>query len=219
MLRVGVILSGCGVHDGSEIHEAVLTLLALDEANADAVCIAPNKQQARVFDHAAGRATTESRNVLTESARIARGNIRDIASVRADELDAIILPGGFGAALNLCDFAHKGEGCVVDPHTERLLVEMRRAKKPIGAMCIAPAILARVFGKDGVKLTIGTDHATKEKLEHLGCKHVDCSPTELVVDQEHRFVTTPAYMNASRISEAAQGIRKLVTEVLRMAKA
>lgn len=216
MARVGVLLSGCGVQDGSEIHEAVLTLLALDEAGAEIVCLAPNKNQTRVVNHLTGETTTETRNVLVESARIARGNIRDLAEVNADDLDAIVLPGGYGAALNLCDFAMKGEACTVDPHVARLLTEMNRQGKPIGSICISPVILACLFGKDGARVTIGTDAGTAAKIRKMGAVHMECAVHEHIVDEKNRLVTSPAYMLASSIKELRAGIERMVFDVLRL---
>lgn len=216
MARVGVILSGSGVQDGSEIHEAVLTLLALDEAGAEAVCLAPDKPQTRVVNHATGAETKETRNVLVEAARIARGKIADVAKARAEDLDAVILPGGFGAALNLCDFAKRGDKATVDPAVRRLLEEVHAAGKPIGAICIAPAVLAGVFGKKAPRLTIGTDADTANTLEKMGAEHVPCPVDEVVIDEENRLVTSPAYMLARSIKELRRGISRAVQEVLRM---
>jgi enhancing lycopene biosynthesis protein 2 len=216
--KVGVILSGCGVQDGSEIHEAVLTMLALDRAGAEIVLMAPDKPQKDVVDHRAGKPATEKRNVLAESARIARGKIRDIAGVKADELDAVVLPGGFGAAKNLSTFAADGAKCTVDESVAKLLREMHKQEKPIGALCIAPAILARVFGQ-GVEITIGNDAGTAKALEAMGAKHFDATVTEVVVDEKNRIVTTPCYMYDARISEVAVGAEKAVHAVLALAQA
>lgn len=213
--RIGVILSGCGVNDGSEIHEAVLALLALDRADAEAVCMAPDRPQADVVDHRAGKPSGETRNVLVESARIARGDIRDIAEVKAQELDGVILPGGFGAAKNLTTFAKDGPGCQVDPEVARLLREMHAAGKPIAALCIAPAVLAAVFGRDlGPELTIGTDKEVAASLEKMGARHRAVEPTEVVVDAGNRIVTTPCYMSATRIRDIATGAEGAVQELL-----
>ena len=219
MSRVGVLLSGCGVYDGAEIHESVITLLALDRAGAEAVCLAPNADQMHVVNHLTGEATDEQRNVLVESARIARGEICDAAKVRADELDALILPGGFGAAKNLCNFATAGAQAEVHPEVARLLGEMLDARKPVGVVCIAPAVMAAVLrdrGESG-SLTIGTDEETAGALESMGTRHLSCPVQEMRVDEERRIVSTPAYMLAGRISEAADGIEKLVAEVLPLA--
>ncbi len=218
-LRVGVILAGSGVQDGSEIHEATLTLFSLDKHGAEAVCMAPNKPQMHVVDHLTGKPTGETRNVLVESARIARGAVRDIREVRADELDAVIVPGGFGAAKNLCTFARDGAECTVDEGVAELLGAMRRARKPIGALCIAPAILAKLFGKDGgVELTIGNDPATAQALEKLGATHRNARTDEIVIDAKHRVVTTPCYMTARGIAEVGDGAERLVVAVLDMAR-
>ena len=216
MKKIGVVLSGCGVRDGSEIHEAVFTLLAIDRQGAEAVCMAPNADFP-VTDHLAMQESGEKRNALVESARIARGNIRDIAEVKAGELDAIIFPGGFGAAKNLCDFAMKGAAAAFHPQVSRLLKEMAAAGKPIGAICIAPVLIAAVLGKEfAPTLTIGNDAGTASEIEKTGARHQDCPVTEFVIDAKNKLVSTPAYMLANRISEAYEGIDKCVREVIKL---
>ncbi len=218
MAKVGVILSGCGVYDGSEIHEAVITLLALDRAGAEVLMMAPNVEQ-QVVNHLTGDTVAgATRNVLEESARIARGNIMDIAKVTADDFDALFLPGGFGAAKNLCDFAFKGPDCSVNPDVERLLKATVAADKPLAAVCIAPALLAKVLGKDlpGVKVTIGSDEGTAGAINTMGAAHISCPVTEFIVDEKNRIITSPAYMLAGRISEAAAGIEKSVDALMNM---
>ncbi len=217
--KIGVILSGCGVYDGSEIHEAVITLLAIDRAGAEAVCMAPDIDQMHVVNHLTGEpAPGEKRNVLVESARIARGKIRNLKEVKASDIDALILPGGFGAAKNLCDFAVKGADCAVQTEVARLVKDVVKAKKPLAAVCIAPALVSRVLGNEKLahRLTIGTDQGTAQALEKMGSAHVSCPVTEFVVDKENRLVSTPAYMLAGRISEAAEGIEKTVKALLEM---
>ena len=216
--KIGVLLSGCGVYDGAEIHEAVLTLLALDRRGAEAVVCAPDTPQMHVVDHRSGEVEAgATRNVLVESARIARGAIRDLAQVHADELDGLVLPGGFGAAKNLCDFAVKGPECAVHPEVARLVREVHAQGKPVGAVCIAPAVVARVLGREHPRLTIGTDEATARGLEAMGATHVACSVAELAVDPERKLVSTPAYMLGKRICEVADGIDKAVGALLDMA--
>ncbi len=216
MKKVGVVLSGCGVRDGSEIHEAVLTLLAIDRQGAEAVCMAPDIPFP-VTDHLTMQDTGEKRNVLVESARIARGNIRNIAEVRASDLDAVVFPGGFGAAKNLCDFAFKGATASVNPEVARLVREMAAAGKPIGAVCIAPALIASILGKDlGPALTIGNDAGTANEIEKTGATHQECEVSDFVVDPDNKIVTSPAYMLATRISEVAEGIDRCVGEVIRL---
>ncbi len=219
MPKVAVCLSGCGVFDGTEIHEAVLTLLALDQAGAEILCCAPDKPQMHVIDHTRKTPTEgESRNVLIESARIARGDIKPLSAVRAADVDALIFPGGFGAAKNLSTFAVDGPECTVDPEVERLVNNMMEMKKPIGAICIAPAMLARIVGRKNIpaSLTIGTDKGTAGAVKKMGAKHCDCPVTDRVVDAEHKLVSTPAYMLGSGPAEVFTGIKKLVDEVLRM---
>ncbi len=212
--KIGVVLSGCGVYDGSEIHEAVFTLLAIDRSGAEAVCMAPDMEFPEV-NHLTGEASGAKRNALVEAARIARGKIRNIREVKATELDAVIFPGGFGAAKNLCNFAEKGAGATIHPEVARLLSDMAAAKKPIGAICIAPALVAAALGKGyRPKVTIGTDAGTAAAIRETGSVHVECPVTEFVVDRENKIVTTPAYMLAERISDAAEGIDKAVRAVL-----
>ena len=217
MAKIGVLLSGCGVNDGSEIHEAVLAMLALDQVGAERFCLAPNIAQRDVVDHLRGQPVAEERNVLVEAARIARGEISDLARVAVADLDGLILPGGFGAAKNLSDFALAGEQTVVQSEVERLLRELHEARKPIGAICIAPAVLARVFGKLRPRVTIGNDPATARILESFGARHVDCPVDEIVVDEENLLVTTPAYMLGPGLKEIAIGIEKLVKRVVALA--
>lgn len=215
--KVGVVLSGCGVYDGSEIHEAVLTLLAIDRNGAEAHCMAPDMELAEI-NHLTGQPTGAHRNVLVESARIARGKITDITQVSAADLDAIIFPGGFGAAKNLCDFAVQGAAATVHPHVARLVREMAAAGKPIGAICIAPTLIAAVLGKEHApEVTIGSDAGTAAAINATGSRHVACPVREFIVDRKNRIVTTPAYMLASCISEAAEGIEKAVKAVIDMA--
>ncbi len=214
--KIGVVLSGCGVYDGSEIHEAVFTLLAIDRNGAEAVCMAPDMELDEV-NHISGEATGAKRNVLLESARIARGKVRNISEVKATELDALIFPGGFGAAKNLCTFAFKGAAATIQPEVARLLREVAAAKKPIGAICIAPALVAATLGKEyQPKVTIGNDAGTAAAIQQTGSEHIDCPVREFVVDKQNRIVSTPAYMLAERISEAYDGIDKTVKAVIDM---
>ena len=219
MPKVGVVLSGCGVNDGAEIHESVITMLALDRAGAEMVLMAPNIDQLHVINHITGEEIeNESRNVLVESARIARGNIKDIAGETGEDLDALIFPGGFGVAKNLCDYAMTGADCMVNPDVERLARAVHKEGKPLGVICIAPAMMAKVLGSQGeaVELTIGYDKQTANDINKMGAHHVECPVDDIVVDKERKVVSKPAYMEAKRISEAAAGIEKLVTEILGM---
>ncbi|HIJ82852.1 MAG: Isoprenoid biosynthesis protein ElbB [Magnetococcales bacterium] len=214
--RIGVVLSGCGVYDGSEIHEATLTLFFLDRASAQIIAMAPNIPQHHVINHLTGEVTNETRNCLVESARITRGQVRDMAGVKADELDAIILPGGFGAAKNLSSVAFDGPNATVNPDVSRLLLDMVKAKKPIGALCITPAVLSKVLSGKGVVLTIGDDAGVAGAIEKMGNKHQESGYDGIVVDADNRIVTTAAYMCASSIGEAGQGIEKLVAKIMEM---
>lgn len=218
MKRVAVILSGCGVYDGAEIHESVLILLALDRAGARVQCVAPNLSQMHVINHLTGEPEPGAvRNVLVESARIARGKIKALSELTPEEVDAVILPGGFGAAKNLCTFATEGKDMRVHQPLEELLLKAHEAGKPLGFACIAPAIAAKVFGAKGVRFTIGNDQATASALQSFGGTHVDCPVDDIVVDERLKIVTTPAYMLAESISQAEAGLSKMVNAVLRMA--
>ena len=217
--RVGVILSGCGFKDGSEIQEAVGILIALDRRGASVVCMAPDVPQSEVQNHFSGGKETHPRNVLHESARIARGKIVDLAGVKSADLDALIFPGGYGAAKNLCDFAAKGDQCHVLDDVKRLLMEMRGAGKPIGLACIAPVMAAAVFGAAGLspQLTIGTDAQTAGAINAMGGVHHATGPADIYIDENNRLVTTPCYMNDVGPWVVYQGADKMVEAVLKMA--
>ena len=211
---IGVLLAGCGVFDGAEIHEAVLTLLFLDRAGVAVRCMAPDMDQLHVIDHLSQKEADEKRNVLVESARIARGEIQNIAEIHATDIDALIVPGGFGAAKNLSDFAVKGPECTVHPEVQRLLTEMMDAGKPIGAICIAPSTVVRALADRSPKVTIGNDVGTAAAIRTMGGEHVDCSVADIYVDEKNRIVTTPAYMLGPGIKDVAIGIEKLVEKVV-----
>ena len=217
MPKIGIVLSGCGVHDGSEIHETVITMLELDKAGAETIVIAPNIDQLHVINHATGEEMDDSRNVLIESARISRGNIEDIAGITSKDLDALIFPGGFGVSKNLSDYAMAGTECSVNPDVLRLSREVHNDEKPIGVICISPAIMAKILVGE-TELTIGFDEQTASDIDAMGAKHVLCPVDEIVVDKEKKVVSTPAYMEAKSIKEAASGIEKLVAEILKMIK-
>jgi enhancing lycopene biosynthesis protein 2 len=213
--KIAVILSGCGVYDGAEIHESVITLLRLDQRGAQVQCFAPNIAQLHVINHLTGEEMPESRNVLVESARIARGNIKDIREADVEDFDALIVPGGFGAAKNLSNFAVEGAGCTVQPEVLALAEAFAEASKPIGLICISPALAAKIYGP-GVTCTIGNDADTAAAMNKMGATHEDCAVSDIVEDKARKLVCTPAYMLAQSISEAASGINKLVDRVLEL---
>ncbi|MCP4024194.1 MAG: isoprenoid biosynthesis glyoxalase ElbB [Desulfobacteraceae bacterium] len=216
--RIGVLLSGCGVFDGSEIHEAVLTLLYIDQAGAEAVCFAPDIPQAHVVDHLTQKETNETRNVLTESARIARGDIQNINDIDPSQLDAVILPGGFGAAKNLSEFAFKGPQGNVNKDVAELLKALIEAKRPVGALCIAPATLGMALKNQSPELTIGNEKGVVNALESIGVQHTLCKVDGIVVDVKNKIVSSPAYMLGPGIADVARGIKKLVEKVIEMAQ-
>ncbi len=220
MKKIAFILSGCGVYDGSEIHEACAALLALNRAGAQVTACAPSGPQMHVIDHLVGQpAAGQERDILVESARLVRGEITPLADLDPVDFDAVLLPGGFGAAKNLCNFATEGDQCTVHPEVEAFLREANTVGKPIGAMCIAPVILARVFGADlHPDLTIGNDPATASMVENMGAKHVNCTAAETVVDKANLMVTTPAYMLAGDINEVFSGAVGFVEKLLRLCR-
>jgi len=217
MAKVAVVLSGCGVYDGSEIHESVVTLLALDRAGAEIVFAAPAMEQAHVINHLNGDVMgSDKRRVEVEAGRIARGQVMDLAKLKASEIDAIIFPGGFGAAKNLCTYAFDGPELKVNDEAARITREMVQAKKPVGTMCIAPVMTAKILADAGITatVTIGNDEATAGHITGFGAKHQACAVDDVVVDQANKVVSTPAYMLAGSIKEAAAGIEKLVAAVI-----
>lgn len=217
MKKFAVVLSGCGVFDGSEIHEAVLTMLAISQQGDSYQCFAPNINQHHVVNHLKGDVdASQSRNVLVESARIARGEIKDLAEINADEFDAMVFPGGFGAAKNLCDFAFNGTDCQVNTDVINACQAFAQQQKPAGFICIAPAMIAKIYGKES-KGTIGNDPQTIEQLTQMGLNHITCPVDDIVIDETNKVVSTPAYMLANNIAEAASDISKLVQQLAAMA--
>jgi enhancing lycopene biosynthesis protein 2 len=217
MKKVAFILSGCGVYDGSEIYESVLTLLALDHAGAQVTCAAPDIAHKHVINHTTGEEMVDAdRNVMIEASRIARGKIVALGSLDAADFDAIIFAGGFGAAKNLSSYAFDGPEYDADPSVVDLIQSAHTQGKALGFMCIAPVLAARALGDQGVRLTIGNDAGTAAALEAKGAVHVECTVEEIVTDSVNKVVSTPAYMSAETISQAEIGITKLVKSVLKL---
>jgi enhancing lycopene biosynthesis protein 2 len=215
MKKIAVVLAGNGVFDGAEIHEATLTLLAIAQLGASYQCFAPDVNQAHVINHITGEEMPEKRNVLVEAARIARGNIKALSEYNADDYDAIIFPGGFGAAKNLCTFAFDGPDCKVNTDVEKAIRSTVVAEKPVGALCISPALIAKVLGD--VQLTIGQDKATADAIETLGATHIKTTHGEIVTDDKYKVVTTPCYMLDATIVQIAEGANKVVAKILELA--
>lgn len=215
--KIAVILAGCGVYDGSEIYEGTLTLLALDQAGVQYQCMAPNIEQMHVINHLTGEeASGETRNVLVEAARLARGEIIDLADANPSDYDALIFPGGFGVAKNLSTFAVDGSNMKINQQVAGFANAIHEQGKPVGLICISPTMVPLLFG-EGTECTIGDDADVAAAIETMGGKHVACSVEHCHVDQAKKIVTTPAYMKAERISQAAAGINDLVKTVLAMA--
>jgi len=212
MKKFAIVLAGCGVFDGAEIHEATLTMLAIKKQGADYVVFAPDIPQYHVINHVTGEEMPEKRNVLVESARIARGNIKPLSDFIADDFDALIFPGGFGAAKNLCDFAFKGPDCTINAEVESSVRAIADQGKPIGALCISPVIMAKIFGE--VDLTIGQDPGTSEAIENMGANHVMAGHGDVVVDKERNLFTTPCYMLDAAIVQIADSTDNIVKAML-----
>jgi enhancing lycopene biosynthesis protein 2 len=214
--KVAVVLSGCGVYDGAEVNEAVLTLLCLEQAGVQYQCMAPDIEQMHVVDHLAGEPVEgETRNVLQESARIARGNIIDLASADPADYEALVVPGGFGAAKNLCNFAVAGADMQLQPDFLGFARAIHQAGKPIGLICIAPVMAAAICG-EGTRCTIGNDPETADAIGAMGGVHLECPVQEARVDTERKMVTTPAYMLAGCVNDAYLGIKQCVQQVLEL---
>ncbi len=214
ILNFGIVLSGCGNKDGAEIHESVLTLLAIDRAGSKYQCFAPDIDQYQVIDFLTGEKMDETRNVLRESARIARGDIKPLSEYDATQFDALILPGGFGAALNLSTFGVDGENMSVNADVERAVRAMVEHNKPIGALCIAPVILGKLLGD--VKITFGQDEKVNAVFQKMGASTENTSHGGIVVDQKYKLVTTPCYMLPASISDVATGAENLVKAIMEM---
>ena len=219
MKKAAVIMSGCGFKDGGEIHENTLTLLALNLAGVEYQAAAPSISQFQVVDHLQGVPVAETRNVLVEAARIARGDILPVRDLCPADFDCVIIPGGFGAANNLSSFARDGAGMKVNPNVANFLMGMYRAGKPMAAICIAPPLLAWVLrecGVQGADITIGNDPVVAERIREFGQNHVECAAIDCVVDRRYKIVTTPAYMTAKSIGELWTGISRTVDELMKL---
>ena len=217
MKKIAVILSGCGFLDGAEITEAISTLIAIGQHGGEYKVFAPDKDVPET-NHLTQKPTGQKRNVLQEAARIARGEIEPLEKLKAKDFDALAFPGGFGAALHLCNFAEKGSGGTIDPEILRVVKEFHSARKPIAAICIAPAIMALAFGKTGVNVTIGNDQGTASEVEKTGAKHMNCAVDRFVVDQSNKIVTTPAYMyGAAKPHQIFAGVSGAIDELIKMA--
>ncbi|KAF5035778.1 Glyoxalase ElbB [anaerobic digester metagenome] len=214
MIKFAIILSGCGVYDGTEIHEATMSMLAVDQAGAQYELFAPDINQKHVINHLTKKPSEEVRNVLVESARIARGKIRNLKEFNAAEFDALLFPGGFGAAKNLSDYAFSGAAMQVNADVEKAIQSMHLAGKPIGALCIAPVLLANVIA--GCNVTVGNDKDTSEHIEQMNSRHSTADATAIVIDEKNKLVTTPCYMLGTRISEIYEGAGKVVAELIKM---
>lgn len=215
MKKFAVILSGSGVYDGSEIHEATLTLYYIKKQGADYEVFAPNIDHHHVINHITGQEMEERRNVLIESARIARGDIKDLKDFNPVMFDALIFPGGFGAAKNLSSFAFDGPDCKINKDVEKAILAMHKAEKPIGALCISPVIIAKVLGN--VDLTIGQDDGTAEAVKALGANHKKTNHGEVVIDEKNKVFSTPCYMidaNIAQIGEGAENVVKAMLEYI-----
>ncbi len=214
--RFAVILAGCGVFDGAEIHEATLTLLAIAKAGGSYECFAPDKEQTQVINHLTGKLMDEERNVLVESARITRGRIKPLNLYEPENFDAVVFPGGYGVAKNLSTLAFEGSDCTVDPEVELAVIASVEAQIPIGAMCIAPALIAKIL--PGSEVTIGKDPETVKTIEKMGSIHHNTDHAEVIIDDKFKLVTTPAYMLDAHILQIAEGTQNVIDELIKLMK-
>lgn len=212
MKKFAVVISGCGVYDGAEIHETVMTMLAIKKAGASYQMFAPDMMQHHVINHLSGEEMPEKRNVLVESARITRGDVKALAEYNPKDYDALILPGGFGVAKNLCTFAFDGSDCKVNPDVEKAVKDTHGMKKPIAALCIAPALISKLLGD--VELTIGQDAGTAEAIVKMGSKHVKTTHGEVVIDKKNNIFTTPCYMLDANILQIELGAMNVVEAMM-----
>ncbi len=213
--KIAIVLSGCGFKDGAEIHESVLTMLAIDQHGAAYSCFAPDIPQKKVYDHYHKIDSQTQRNVLVESARIARGDIKPLSEFVAVNFDAVVFPGGFGAASSLCSFSQDGVNCKVDKQVEEVILTMNQKRKPIGALCISPIIIAKII--TNAKVTIGHDSGVADAITKMGAIHKDTEQGQIAIDNDNKIVTTPCYMLNSTITQVFVGVEKLISELLKMA--
>ncbi len=214
MKKIAVVLAGCGVYDGAEIHEATLTMLAIARQGAQYQCFAPDIEQAHAVNHISGKEMSEKRNVLVESSRIARGNVKSLSEYDPKSFDAIIFPGGFGVAKNLCSFAFDGVKCKVNDEVEKVIRETAKAGKPIGALCISPVLITKVLGD--VEVTIGDDKGTADAIRTMGGRHINTTHGEIVYDSKYKLVTTPCYMLDATIDQIADGAENVTRKILEL---
>ena len=214
--KIAVVLSGCGVMDGSEIHEAVTAMLAIEQQGGTYHCFAPEGEQSVVINHVTKQPSDEKRRMPVEAARIARGDISSLKSFKVSDYDAVLFPGGMGAVLNLCDFAHKGTNCFVHPDVERVVKEMHAAGKPIVALCIAPVLITRILGN--ITVTIGNDPETSMAIKAMGATAEICSAAQVCIDKKNKIITTPCYMLDKSLKEVAQSTSNAVRDLMDMLK-
>ncbi len=208
MKKIAIVLSGCGVYDGAEIHEAVMTMYAIVKQGAEYQIFAPDINQHHVVNHITGQVVDETRNVLVEAARIARGNVKPLSELDVNQYDGLIFPGGFGVAKNLSSFAFDGANCSVNDEVKALVLKMVELKKPIGALCIAPAMIAKILGNATV--TIGNEKEPADEIEKIGCKHVQANHGEVIIDKKYKLVTSPCYMLDANIVQIAEGAENTI---------
>lgn len=213
MKKFAIVLSGCGVYDGAEIHEATLSMLAIQRMGGQYQCFAPNINQHHVINHLNGEEMNETRNVLVESARIARGDIKDLKEFKAADFDALLFPGGFGAAKNLSNIAFEGANATINEEVIDVVKQVHKQKKPIGALCIAPTLIAKILGD--VNVTIGNEKATADVVEAFGATHIETDHGDVVFDEDNIVFTTPCYMLDAQITDIDDGANNIVDAMLK----
>lgn len=216
-MKIAVLLNGCGHRDGSEVHEAVLTLLAIENEGYHYQCFSLNKNQTHTYNHLSGELEASPRNMLVESARISRGNIKEISELKINDYDALLIPGGSGTAANFCNFAEKGVEMTVETSVKDIIISAYEMKKPIGAICISPILIASVLGSNGITLTSGNSPDVARAMLQMGAKHTICKKGECIVDTKHKIISTPAYMYSdSKISEVLLGISSMLKQLKKL---
>lgn len=225
-MKYAVLLHGCGVYDGTEIHEAVCTLLAIAQAGHEYQCIAPDVAQYHVIDHTTGNEMKESRNVLVESARIARGDVKRVDEINVADYAGLVMPGGFGTAKNITTWAFNGPAGEIEPKTRKLILGFAEARKPIAALCMSPTTLAKAF--EGTQfmahLTVGSTAepspydigAISEGMESIGAVAEMKTVREIAVDEELKIITAPCYMMEANIVEVYENTRQAIAELIRL---
>jgi enhancing lycopene biosynthesis protein 2 len=225
-MKIGVLLSGCGVYDGAEIQETVFALLAIEELGAEAICLSVNKNQHHVVNHLTGEEMPESRNMLVEAARIARGAVHDISTFDNTQIDALVIPGGFGSAKNFTTWAFEGPNGSILPEIKELIQQCISDKKPIAALCVSPVIVGLALNQSDLQatMTLGTDkekspyeiNAFSSGLSQTGVQVEMKTIREIALDEKLKIVSAPCYMMDASIVEIRTNIQQAMQALIQL---